>query len=312
MISVVIPCHATRANAAAVGQQLWYTVASVISALEQSGIAAEIIVVANGEHPDQAKLMHAAESCRVYFCGKDIDSPQSARHFGFLAARGEILFSLDAHVIVPSNFFRQILDDMADTGADFMGAAYRSMLPKTYANRVDWGAYLWGGESIFEPPRGDNPFKTAVHPHGAFAITRNAYFGVGGYWRALRGFGGEESQLCFKLWLMGRTCWATPRTHHWHWLTPLETRHPEVFASESYARNFLMVAAAYSDERQVRDSYFALQMFHWGNVSKFPMLVQDVLADHDAFVERSAVFAAGKYENLRQLREMFNAEGVLN
>jgi glycosyltransferase involved in cell wall biosynthesis len=312
MISVIIPCHATPENSLIVGQQLWYTVASAISSLEVCGEPYEILVILNGEHPQQASLMHQADSIKAIYCGKEIDSPQAARHLGFQKAKGDVLFSLDAHIIVPTNFFRQILDDMKDTGADFMGAAHRFLLPNSYGNRVDWGAYLWGGESIFVPPRGDKPFKTALHPHGAFAITREAYFDVGGYWLGLHGFGGEESQLCFKLWLMGRTCWATPRTHHWHWLSPMDRRNRGVFEDENFVRNFLIVAAAYSDEKQVRDSYDGMLNFHWGNLSKFPMAVQDALCDPEVKKEREFIAENGKYKNLMELREMFNVSGVLN
>lgn len=312
MLSVVIPCHSTPAISETVGQQVWYTTASAISNLEILGEPYEIVIVMNGEYPMAASLTHDHSAVKIIFAGASVDSPQTARHLGVQSSRGDVLFFLDAHVVLPPEFFSRILEDMRATSADFIGAAHRFIGSNFYAHRIAWNDYLWGGEILHEPPNGDRPVKVAVHPHGAFAITREAYDAVGGYWGGIKGFGGEESQLCYKLWLLGRTCWVTPRTYHWHWLSPGSRRGSEIFNDRRFVRNFLALAGAYSDERQVRESYAAFQRVNWGGRNLYPGLVEEVLADPTVIHERDKVCSYGKYKNLRELREIFNVTGVLN
>ena|SRR5690242_19445820 len=97
-----------------------------------------------------------------------------------------------------------------------------------FASHFYVDGYLWTKKTLLEPPS-SGPFKVATHPHGAFAVRRDSFLKAGGYWRELHGFGGEETQLCLKFWLMGMTCWATPRVYHWHWLPAGGRRGSETF-----------------------------------------------------------------------------------
>jgi hypothetical protein len=312
MLSVIIPCHSTPVTAEMVGQQVWYTVASALSNLELLGLPYEIVIVMNGEYPMAASLTHEHSTVKIIFAGANVDSPQAARRLGVQSSLGEILFFLDAHVVIPPNFFNTILYDMREVGADFMGAAHRFIGQNFYAHRIAWDDYLWGSEILYNPVDGDRPAKVALHPHGAFAIRREAYDAIGGYWDGIKGFGGEEPQLCFKLWMFRKTCWVTPRTYHWHWLAPGSRRGPEIFSDRRFVRNFLALAAAYSDEKQVRASYEAFQRVNWQGRSLYPCLVEEILADPEVARERESVLLNGEYKNLRELRVMFDCESVLN
>lgn len=313
MISVVIPCHARKQNESEVGQQLWYTVASATSSLEASGFDYEIVVILNGEYPMTASLMHESSRVKAIFAGAQIDSPQSARNLGVRYTRGEFIFFLDAHVVVPPNFFSQIVSDMTESGADFMGTGHRYLGDQYFASRIAWEEFLWGRDTLNHPPNGaDNLWMTAIHPHGAFCVRREAYLDAGGYWLALKGFGGEETQLCLKFWLMGKTVWATPRTYHWHWLPPGGRRGGELWKDPDLARNFLLIAAAYGDAERVKKSYDSLKILYWGNEDIFPMMQQNVLNCEETLAERKVVAEQGKFKSLAELRKYFNSNGVLN
>lgn len=315
MVSVIIPCYSSLQTAAEVGQQLWYTVWSAINSLEASGLEHEIIVVVNGSLPFTASLLHEGGNVKSIFCGESIDSPQSARDLGVQRSRGEFLFFLDTHVVIPPNFFSQMIADMEESGADFMGCGHKwiDVGQVYYGARIAWDEFLWARETLNHPPNGPGKlWKTAIHPHGAFAMRRKAYEEVGGYWLALKRFGGEESQMCLKLWMMGKSVWATPRTFHCHWLPPGARRDNTLWKDPDIVRNFMLVAAAYGDEARVRESYKAFSLLYWGGEDVFPMLIQKVLNSPEVAVERKVIAERAKYKNLKELREMFNREDVLN
>lgn len=314
MISVVIPVYSTRKTSEQVGEEVWYTVASVVSDLERTGAPYEIALILNGEYPMNAALMHEADMVKPVFCGPHINSPQAARNVGAEQTSGETIFFLDSHVIVPPGFFKQMQDDLDETGAAFMGTGHRWLgSKKFYGCRIAWEEYLWSRETMNVPPLGEGKlWKTAIHPHGAFAVRRKAYDDIGGYWQALRGFGGEESQLCLKMWMMGYECWATPRTYHWHWLPPGGRRTSDLFRDENFARNFLLVAAAYGDAARVKQSHDSMEMLHWGNIDIFPMMQQQVLNSPEVETERSLIAERAKYKSLAELRTMFDRNDVLH
>lgn len=312
MISVVIPCHTTPETADRASEGLWYTVAAAASALEDTGKEHEIVAVLNGQYPIPAGLLHDHTHIRAVFCGPGVQSPQAARHAGLRYTSGEHVFFLDAHVIVPPDFFDVVLDDMAETGADFMGTGHRFLGPTFFGCRVAWNEYLWCRKVLYEPPRGSRkPWRAAVHPHGAFCVRRSAYADAGGYWLALKGYGGEETQLCFKLWLTGRSVWVTPNTYHWHWLPPQGRHDTRTFRDEQFARNFLLIAAAYGDVERVRASYRSLSALYWNLEDHFPEMIESVLSSPEVEAER-AVVQEGPFKNLDELRQLFRAEGIVD
>lgn len=313
MISVIIPCHSTPEKADGVSKELWFTVASIISVLEHSEIEYEIIVVLNGAYPVVASLLHEQGRAKAIFAGPAYESPQAARHLGLERTSGDVVFFLDAHVVIPPDFFRQVLSDMDEVGADFMGTGHRWLGPTWYGAKVAWDEYLWSHETTSVQPCGNGKlWRAALHPHGAFAVRRESYDRAGGYWQALKGFGGEESQLCFKFWMMGLSCWVTPRTYHWHYLLPGGRRDGSLFRDENFARNFLLVAAAYGGDEQFERSYNSMKILHWANEEPFPMMRQQVLCGKELRAEREMIAREAKYKSLAELREFFNETGVMN
>ena len=303
MISIIIP---SRNESSA----LWATIASARADLETSPLEWEIIAVVSQPFPPLVYHIAREDMATVVFA--DALSPQAARHEGVARSKGETIFFLDAHVIVPDGFFCQMLGDMKRTGAAMMHSPHRFLGRTAYGFRVGWDEYLWSTETIREAPAGSNPYKVAIMGHGACAIRRDAYLKAGGYWQELKGFGGEETQLNLKLWLMGMQCWATPRTHHWHYLPQGERHNETLFRDRDFVRNYLMIAAAYAGVNQVISSYDALRRLHWGGENLYPEIVAPILASDAVNKERKFIEEHGKYKSIDALREMFVREGVVN
>jgi hypothetical protein len=313
LISVVIPCRTTPQTAEHVDEQLWYTASAAISSLEASKIDYEIVAVMNGPYPITSPAFPQQKNMRVVYAGNHVESPQAARHMGTCETRGETIFFIDSHVLVPPGFFRTVLDEMDETGADFMGTGHRYLSGTHYGCRVAWDEYLWVNKVYNAPPLGPNvPWRAAIHPHGAFAVKRCSYNYAGGYWRALRGWGGEETQLCLKFWMLGLSCWATPRTYHWHWLPTGSRRGPEVFQEERFARNFMMIAAAYGGDDVVRRAYRSFQILYWRNEDRYPKMMNEVTSSLETTIERERIAERGKFSSTAELRRWFDETGVIN
>lgn len=304
MISVIIP---SRNEDVA----LWATVASARADLETSGLEYEILVVLNGEYPQLGVQANIEKFFQPVFAGEHIDSPHSARHLGVNYAHGDTFFFLDAHVVLPSGFFRQVLADMAETGADIMHVPHRYLSRACYGYRTAWNEYAWGAELIREAPS-DAPYRIAQMGHGAFAMRAETYYRIGGYWLALRGFGGEEPQLDLKTWMMGGSCWVTPRTYHWHYLPPGVRHTDNLFRDRNFVRNFLLLAAAYGEPGRIDAFYKAFILLHWQFQDLMPGLKEEVLADPSVAAERRFIAERAKYKDLAELKAMFDREGVIN
>lgn len=305
MLSLVIP---SRGEA----QGLWSTVASAHDALKATGEQYEIWAVVNGKVPDLATWMFHEGTCNVLWSGAD--SPQMARDQGLKQSRGEFVFFADAHCVFPRDYFSILLEDAERTKADAIFGGTRFCSNPTYGMKVGWNEYLWGQDVVYKKhidERGDGPAPIGIIGHGAFGIRRKAYMDAGGYWLALHGFGGEETQFNFKLWMMGFRCFVTPRVYHWHYL-PFGERHGfDIHSNRDFVRNFLMIAAAYGGEQRVRESYNAFQAYYWQGKALHPELPAEVLAAEEVAAERAFIREHAVYKDLNALREMFVREGVI-
>ncbi len=298
-VSVVIPSRNEDA-------MLWATVVSAHESLQAARVSYEIIPVVNGPSPQIAALMHRAKLAKVY-CS-DASSPQAARHVGAIAAKGCWLFFLDAHCIVPQNFFLEMLNTLDRSGATLLHSPHRFLGKTFYGFTVDWDGTLWAKDTIDVPPTDQRSFEIAVAGHGAIGMLRHVYWKTGGYWQALRGFGGEETQLNLKMWLLGKRCAMATRTHHWHWLPP-QGRHDEsMFRDPDFIRNHLMIAEAYGGSDQLRRTRDALEIK--GGIS-IPLPCFDVNTLAACMDETLAAGCVGR-NGIACLRKQFEHEKVVH
>jgi glycosyltransferase involved in cell wall biosynthesis len=341
MISVIVPSRGESAS-------LWSTVISIRENLRDTDH--EIIVVAN-EQPganrekcarldraisatkripeldDAMKLLTEIRSkqpeddfpmlvqwlvqqdfCRVIF--SNVSGPAAARNLGASHAKGDFLFFSDAHCEFPCGYFKAMRAEADRLHADAVFGGTRFMSKTTYGCTVGWNDILWGMEMI--EPKDMTPYRVASVGHGVFGITVEAFDEVGGYWNALEGWGGEEPQLNFKLWLCGKRLWMVPSLFHYHYTMPGARRGFEMYADRDFVRNFLLTAAAYGGEDEARRVYQAFTMNYWVGESKHPGLLDEVLASPEVAVESNFVKDFGAYENIAEMREMFRLTGVIH
>lgn len=307
-VSVVIPSRDESIG-------LWATVAAAKTDLELSDIwPNEIIIVENSDEPSlTASEIGYWGLARVFFPGKTFQSPQAARNFGFQHSTGEIVFFLDSHVIVPSGFFRTVLEDMEKTRADLMHSPYRySGNVLTFEPDIDWNGFLWYKKHNGEPAYNSKPYQVAIGNHGGVAVRRESFSQVGCYWGWLKGFGGEESELNLKLWFLGKSCWITPRTYHWHYLCRDARRNDEnMLAAFDWTRNFLGINFCFGGEAQMHAAYTALRR-NWKSEWLHKELLSEIPLDPEVNRQRKWLFDRAKFKDLSELRAWMRTHDVVN
>lgn len=305
-ISVIIPSRGER-------ELLWATYAAARADLEASGLDFEIVPVINGPKvSDIAGLLHQSGEVNCIFAGEGVDSPQAARNLGAQHASGEVLFFLDSHVIVAPGFFWQMLSDMRGYDADLLHSPHRFLGKAFYGFRVDWDGLLWSKETLYAPQNGALPFPIALAGHGACCVRRKAFETVDRYWKELKGFGGEETQLNLALWMCGFSCWMTPRTHHWHWLPGAERHGPEMFTSENFILNFLHLAYVFGGARQIDLAQKALRGKPGADGAQISALHEETMKSEALQRRCEWLGEHAKFSSLAALRAMFAARGVVH
>lgn len=207
MLSVVITTHHDAATC-------YLTVFAVKAQLEAHGLAHEIIVVADGG--TEQKWENAGVTCLRVNTG----SPQGSRDLGIRAAKYPDVLVLESHVIV-SDIGKLLLEHQ------YLKSAITFPVRKAegpdmfdvYAHATDWDGDLWHKRLIYSPVRSGTHW-VAQFGASCFMLDRNWYLESGGYTDLLTGWGGEESFLPLKAWMLGREVWQVPSVAHYHYLTP--------------------------------------------------------------------------------------------
>jgi hypothetical protein len=207
MLSVVITTYRDELGC-------YLTAFSVKAQLEAQNLSHEIIVVADGG--TEQKWENAGIRCLRGSFG----SPQASRDAGIRAARSNDVLVLESHVIV---------SDIGLLLAQHRGLGGALTFPRRVAegpemfdvhgHETDWEGNLWYKRLVYQPFQ-NSPYRVAQFGNSCFIADRDWYVGTGGYTDLLAGWGGEESFLCLKVWMLGRECWLVPGVWHAHYLTP--------------------------------------------------------------------------------------------
>ncbi len=305
-VSIVIPSKDDPAG-------LYFTYAGAVADLEHSGLRYEILAVVDGEFHDTARSLKAHNGCRVL--RTQADSPQGARHAGAMQAQGRYIFFLDSHVLVCRDFFKRMAAAMQSTGAALLHSPHCTWSPRTmgYAYGVAWDGNLWSKDHQITPTS-VTPYRVAMMGHGAICADREAYFSSGGYWLEQRGWGGEESHLNLKLWMMGHSCWVLPDVYHWHYMA--HRRSAQVFGAPEHVRNFLISAYALGGDRYLNRCYLAYMLpaeqRDAANGTKETAVYQKLrdAVPREAAAERVFICSGPFKGDLDKLREFFRKEGI--
>ena len=152
-----------------------------------------------------------------------------------------------------------------------------------YGTTTNLDGNLWFKQTLYSP-LSDKPYRVPQFGHSCFMLDRDAYMAVGGYTDLLTGWGGEESLLCLKFWMLGYTLWQTPNIRHAHYLAD---RTNGAMQSDAFARNFQIAKYVLT-----------------GNVSDGLQVTGPMHA------ERQRIMDGPFQGDINKLRAYFRAEGI--
>lgn len=311
-ISIVIPHRGPEIG-------LWLTVNSCHIELETSGLTYEFIIVHNGEKSD-IKTGHDLKRIKDYLgktgCLADFIhveeplSPPSARQLGAEAANGDYLFFFDNHCMVTHGFFNRAIETMKNTGADLLHCVTRLFQggDDFFEYRLSLSKDFWSA-GPYPDPQYSHPYRIAIGGHGAFAIKRRTFEEVGGYWQGFVGYGGEESYLDLKLWLLGKTVWIDPGLLHYHWGG---ARTYDRHFTDDFFRNMMMCANIIGGQEWMDKVYKSFEQFtRFVKPGETPTPMFDLYADAmNKSAQYASQFAERRKQSLNSLLLWFDQQGI--
>lgn len=316
-LSVVIPSFEDAAG-------LWYTVAACRADLSEDFAPDEyeIIGVVDGPEDDLTRVllgMRQQNMCKLI--NTNHRTPQKNRHEGLLAAQAPKVFFLDSHVIPSRGFFKRMLSSSEETGASILhaGHCFWNRASSAYGYNMNWKSHFWAVTCESKPQRDDAAYRICLAGHGAMLVDRAQYLAMGGYWDALRGWGGEEPQLNLKAWHTGREVWMEPRVYHWHFM-PMKRRLEEISLSVPYVRNFLLVAYASGGQKYLDAVYQFFTMMNNGAETVEAAALKKSEPYKETYegvpevarAEREMICSGPFSGDLDDLRSFFEANGIIH
>lgn len=294
MISVVIPTHKDPEGA-------YLTAAAAFTQLEKLDQQFEIIFAVD-LGPDE-EFQHIGEFSNSGAIYVRHGSPQGARHEGILKAKGSKVFCLDSHVICSQDFFKDALDTMATTGAALVLSplGFRNRNAVAYGYALSWQTDFWNG-GYHNNPHKKEAYRISCCGHGAFLLDRDIYMATGGYTLEQKGWGGEETFLNMKMWMLGYTCWILPQHYHWHYMAP--QRNNGKTRTDIFAMNFCIAAEAIGGHAVLENVFEYYKKPQPGIKDSWHEIVARAKTERER-IER------GPYKgNLRVLLDFFKKEGI--
>lgn len=204
---------------------LWMTIESCELDLRDSGLSYEFVVVVNGEQRLSEDLLrqkhwlgqsgHMGDFIHVV----EELSPPSARQVGTWSASGKYMFFFDNHCIVESPYFRRAVDSMERLGIGMLHSTTRFWVGENpwYEYKMAFARNFWVETNYDSPLNPSEPYRVGIAGHGGFAVTRELWDKVDGYWMGFKGYAGEEPYFDMKCWMLGHEVWIDPKVVHRHW-----------------------------------------------------------------------------------------------
>lgn len=262
---------------------LYLTTYSLLFQLQKTSLNWEIIIAADAGTETMYERLPNTRCLRLTG-GQRTGSPQGTRDAGIRAALAKTVLCIESHVVVDNilEFWTQHLRlGGAMTFPARVGEG--TSLFSVYGTTTNWEGNLWFRKTLYSP-LSDKPYRVPQFGHSCFMLDRDAYIAVGGYTNLLTGWGGEESSLCLKFWMLGHTLWQTPNIRHAHYLAD---RTNGAMQSDAFARNFAITKYVLT-----------------GNVSDGLQVTGPMRAERQRIMD--GPFAG----DINKLRAYFRAEGI--
>lgn len=181
------------------GAELACTVENLEDTLPDGG---EIIVVDDGSRDGSAEFL-ARRRGRVRLKRKSKLGVARARNYGASLARGDVVVFADAHIRLPRDWWKPLLDLVADPKIGGAAPAITHLPKKKAAN--GYGLRFDGPELdvAWLPRESNQPFATPILPGCCFAMRKDVVEKTGGWDEGMLVRGGVDNEGCVRFWLMG-------------------------------------------------------------------------------------------------------------
>lgn len=230
-VSVVIPTYNRR-------ELLDQTLLSLLEQEEQDGCEIEIIVVDDGSVDGTNELLRSYETrVRNLVClfrsrtESEVFWPARVRNLGIQHSTGEIILFLDCGIVIPPDFIRRVSEHYLTTFNQVLihyivGAftlpternqqRLADLSPKNIRQKVqqlaqdpEWMESRAGLFDLVNDQLDQLPAPWTLAWAGAMSVSRNLLEQIGGFDEAFQGWGGEDTDLGFRLYRSGASFVAT-------------------------------------------------------------------------------------------------------
>jgi len=160
----------------------------------------EIIVVDDASTDGSTKFLKRRPDVRQF--KTDAIGVANARNFGARQATGDVILFCDAHMRLPARWHRALIEPLE---SDAVGAVAPGVYSLTEPERRGFGLYLSGPDLKVQwhEKRERAPRPVPVLPGCFLAMRRDVFAATGGFDNGMRQLGGNDNELCVRLWLLG-------------------------------------------------------------------------------------------------------------
>ena len=188
------------------GEWLKYTVSQLLFDLPEFG---EVIVLDDGSTDGSTCFLDQLMDQRVRLIRHSGLGVARARNTAALSAHGRNLIFLDAHMVLPTGWWRQLLQLLRQSS---IGAVQPCITDVRERDAKGYGERFQGSDLTLEwlPKRDSSPYPVPILCGCCFAIRRNLFLTLGGLDGGMVGWGSEDCEFSLRLWRLGYQIWITP------------------------------------------------------------------------------------------------------
>eukprot|EP00047_Mylnosiga_fluctuans_P015715 m.48718 g.48718 ORF g.48718 m.48718 type:complete len:577 (+) comp6056_c0_seq1:47-1777(+) len=184
-----------------------------------------------------------------------------ARLLGAEAATGRILTFMDSHVEANEGWLEPILAPIAQNPRTVVTPIIDVISDRTMAyeqvvvvipnvGTFDWTLdFNWKEGVPREGAASTDPVDSPTMAGGLFAIDRNYFYEIGSYDQSMDGWGGENIEMSFRIWMCGGTLVTVPCSHVGH---IFRSSHPYTVPNgtigDTFLRNSARLAEVWMDD----------------------------------------------------------------
>lgn len=199
----------------ATGEELAQTVRSLWPDLLSTD---ELVIIARNTDSAQIPGWLRNSSRFKYLQQMPGESWMAARNRVAALYMKDVLVFCDANVEAPPRWAGPLLKAFAAPYAAAVGPAVADM----YEHRDKGFGMKWVDAELntaWLAKAGDSPYPVPLLPGMFLAVRRSVFQNIGGFDQGMRGSGGDDVDLCFRIWTAGRRCMVTPNLEI-SWMNP--------------------------------------------------------------------------------------------